>query len=63
MDDVRDVFAPVYRRDERDSGPRDLVRVARDADDAQVGPWGEILDCTCGEPGQQATDSFNLEGD
>ena len=44
VDDVRDVSAPVDRRHERDAGPRDLVRVARDADDAHVRPRGEIFD-------------------
>lgn len=33
------IFMPVYRRDERhrDAVPHDHVRVARDADDVQVG--------------------------
>ena len=49
MDDVWDVFAPIYRGDERHAGPHDLVRVAGDADDAKVCLRREVLDYTCCE--------------
>ena len=44
MDDVRDVLSSVDRRRQCHARPRDLVRIPRDADDAQIRPWGEILD-------------------
>ena len=42
---VRDVSPAVDGGDQRDARPRQLVRVARDADDAQVRLGREVLDC------------------
>lgn len=50
MDDVRYVLCAIDVREQRHARPRDLVVVARDAEDADAGRRREILDCAPSGP-------------
>ena len=45
MNDMRNALASINGGHQRDACPRNLVRVARNPDDAQIRLWRKVLDC------------------